>query len=205
MNTSSMNEKISYFNQRGPNWDEIVGNNTERLSQIRDVFTMINIQKGHKVLDAGCGNGVLFKFIEEKTGSSGEIVAIDAAEAMISRAKKIHDAYDNIRYIVGMLESVYIDENYFNAILCFSIIPHVDDKTAAFMNMRNSLRSDGRLYIFHLSDTKTLNDFHSTIDGPVRHDVLPCKDELEFMLNTAGLYIATYIDRKGLNFIECTK
>ncbi|HOR95109.1 MAG TPA: hypothetical protein PLZ38_14145, partial [Spirochaetota bacterium] len=61
---------------------------------------------------------------------------------------------------------------------------------------------DGALYIFHLSDTKSLNEFHSHLHAPVSKDFMPYKDELEQLLLDAGFVMKHYIDEPELNFIH---
>ena len=200
---STIEEKIEYFNSRGHRWDEIVGNNGERRSLIASVFGRIRLEPGQRVLDAGCGNGVLFPFIEEKIGPDGELSALDAAPSMLERARSLYPDYRNITFMQGRLETAELSAEHYDVILCFSIIPHVDDIPASLANMKRALRSDGLLYIFHLSDTKSLNAFHGSLDGPVKHDMLPEREEMLLLLERAGFSVVTYLDEPGLNFMQC--
>ena len=68
MNSKNYDDKIKYFNELSYNWDEIVGNDENRITKLRDVFTMIHINNGDTVLDVGCGTGVLFAIILQKIG-----------------------------------------------------------------------------------------------------------------------------------------
>lgn len=203
MTRDDIQAKIDYFNKIGDNWDEIVGNNNERIERIRNVFKMIEIETGDRVLDVGCGNGVLIPLIEEKIGPDGVINALDPAEAMILRAKKLYPQYNNIDYIVKTAEDADLKNEYYDAILCFAVFPHIENKMHALNLLKRALKNDGKLYIFHLSDTKSLNEFHSSVNGPVSHDIMPDKDELKEMLNKSSLALLRYIDTKGLNFVEC--
>ena len=195
-------EKIHYFNDLGPRWDEIVGNDKSKLSKLNDVFKLIPLKPGDTVLDVGCGNGVLFRIIEEKIGSEGRLYAVDPAGSMIERARLLHRDYHNITYAVGLIEEVSLPESEFDGILCFSVFPHLEDKREALRIMRGFLKEGGAIYIFHLSDTRTLNEFHGSLDAPVRHDCLPDRDEMIEIVRETGFTLVSYIDRPGLNFIE---
>lgn len=192
--------KVAYFDRMGPLWDETTGNYGERRLKLNEVFGLIRLRPGDRVLDAGCGNGILFDFIEERVGPEGILHAIDPAPAMIARAREKYSHYDNISYQTEPVERALLPDDFYECILCFASFPHFDDKSEALRLLRRCAGMDARLYIFHLSDTKTLNDFHGGLDSPVRHDRMPGREELEKMLAGAGFRLEEYIDRTGLNF-----
>jgi demethylmenaquinone methyltransferase/2-methoxy-6-polyprenyl-1,4-benzoquinol methylase len=179
-----------------------VGNNELRHGELARVFRDIRLRPGDRVLDAGCGNGVLIRHVEERIGEAGRITAIDYAPAMVARARELYEGYDNIDFLAGEIESADLPEGSFDTVLCFAVLPHVGNQALFIARLRRLIKPDGRLYIFHLADTKTLNDFHSGLDAPVRHDLLPERAELEALLAASGFAMLRYIDRTGLNFVE---
>lgn len=198
-----MNPKTSYFNDLAPRWDDIVGNrDSERLQSLKKVFASIALKRDEKIIDAGCGNGVLFPFIEEAIGPKGEISAVDPAAEMIETARSNFIRFSNITYHATSLEEMPFPEGHYDTALLFAVFPHVDDKSKALVNLRRALKTGGRLVIFHLADTKTLNDFHATLDAPVRHDLLPYREEMILLLEGAGFRMEVYEDEPGLNYIE---
>lgn len=195
-------DKICYFNELSPRWDEVVGNDESRTAQLREVFSLISIKAGDTVIDAGCGTGILFPLIEEHIGPEGTIIAIDAASKMLEEAKKKHASVRNIRYLVSTLEDAALLPKSADAILCFAVFPHIEDKAQALAKCREALKENGMLYIFHLSDTKSLNEFHHNLEAPVRHDCMPERDELEELFSRTRFRLTRYIDRPQLNFVE---
>jgi ubiquinone/menaquinone biosynthesis C-methylase UbiE len=154
------------------------------------------------VLDVGCGTGVHFPFIEERIGEGGRIMAVDSAPAMIARARELHAGHGNIEYMTAFIEDARLADGAFDVILCYAVLPHLDDIPAALGQLRKALSPDGTMYIFHPDDTRTLNEFHGSLKAPVRHDVLPGEGDLRLMLEEAGFRVLRYIDRPGLNFVE---
>ncbi len=196
-------EKIRYFDGLAPRWDETVGNDQARRDRIDEVFTMIDIGSGASVLDIGCGNGVLFRTILGRIGPGGSLVALDPSPMMIARAKELHPDIKNIEYVTGLVEDAGFPDGSFDTILCFAVLPHLASIPKGLEAMRRALKPAGLLYIFHLDDTATLNRFHSGMNAPVKHDMLPEEDELKKVLAESGFSVDTYIDRPGLNFVRC--
>jgi demethylmenaquinone methyltransferase/2-methoxy-6-polyprenyl-1,4-benzoquinol methylase len=203
MNRNHASERLKYFNDLGPRWDEVVGNDADRRARIAEVFGWLDIQRGDRVLDAGTGNGVLLPFIAEKTGREGAITAVDAAQTMVERARALYSANSTIEFVTGTLENIDLPSYHYNVILCFAVVPHLDNVLLAFRNLHRALDPKGVLYIFHLNDTRTLNEFHRGLDAPVKHDMLPDEAELRALLKDSGFTVVRYIDRPGLNFVEC--
>lgn len=204
MNSITKYMKADYFNGLANGWDEMVGNNRERALKIKNVFSMMDIYPGDTVLDVGCGNGILIRFIEEKITSTGIITAIDPAQAMIDRARELHNTYTNIEYITGFIEDSVFPRMY-DVVICYAVLPHVDNIPFTLEVIHNLLKNQGKLYIFHPASTNELNEFHSGMNSPVKHDILPEETEIKKLLSDAGFIVKAYIDEPGLNFVECFK
>ncbi len=194
-------DKIQYFDSLSKNWDELAGNNNERILKIRDVFSMIELKSGANVMDVGCGTGILFPIIHDYIGNTGTIFAVDTSSKMIEEAGKRNADIKNIKYIISPLEEVNIPENSIDVIICFAVFPHIEDKQKALLQCRMLLNQTGALYIFHLADTKSLNELHHNLNGPVSRDYMPYKDELEILFLKTGFAMKQYIDKPELNFI----
>ncbi|MGQ9844512.1 MAG: class I SAM-dependent methyltransferase [Spirochaetota bacterium] len=202
MTNKKYDDKIAYFNNLSANWDEVVGNDQLRIQELRNVFSLINIKPNDTVMDVGCGTGVLFTIIQERIGPQGTLIAVDPSDRMIEEAKKRYANFNNITYIVGPLEDITLPDKSINVILCFAVFPHIEDKQMALKKCYNFLTVDGSLYIFHLSDTKSLNEFHHNLNAPVSRDYMPIRKELEEMIRKTGFILMQYIDEPELNFIH---
>jgi len=196
------NKKNDYFNRLGPQWDNVVGNNSERLEKLNSILDRVNLNKGSRVMDLGCGNGVLIPLIEGRIGPDGSITAVDAAEVMLQTAREKYAGFNNITYINALIEDLDLENFSYDTVLAFAVVPHVEDKAAALNRLRSFLKDHGRLYIFHLADTVSLNEFHSHLDAPVSQDIMPDRNAMESLLLEAGFKVTVYIDQPGLNFIE---
>ena len=76
------------------------GKSSESLLNKELILKALNIQAGHTILDAGCGNGYMAKVFSSKVTQSGKVYAIDPdAEAI--EALRIETQGTNIEAIEG--------------------------------------------------------------------------------------------------------
>ena len=200
MNLKIYAEKNNYFNLLARTWDDMAG--SARNGELSLVFDRIDCPQGGRVLDVGCGTGVLFPYILEKIGAAGRLIAVDCAIEMIKTASEKFFDIENITYIAAYAEELDETPSSFDAIIAFAVFPHVENKLSALKKFRLLLKETGRLYIFHLSDTASLNKFHGGLSSPVCRDMMPDKDALGSIMKDARFEIKEYIDYTGLNFIE---
>ena len=61
----------------------------------------LNLSKGDKVLDMGCGTGHLSKYIADIVGLNGDVVGIDPDAERIKIAKEKYKEVNNLQFYVG--------------------------------------------------------------------------------------------------------
>ena len=194
--------KADYFDKMAPDWDTIIGNDEKRKSIIKNIMSTMGLSSGMSVLDVGCGTGILVPLIHERIGDKGSITAIDPSPEMIKQAKKNYGDFTNVKWKIGLIEETKFKKKEFDFVIAFAVFPHIDDKPEALNIIKHCLKKNGKLFIFHLSDTKSLNDFHSTLDAPVKDDVLPSKNKLIALFKESGFTMINYVDDQNLNLIE---
>lgn len=90
-----------------------------------NAFFVKNVSAGDKVLDIGCGNGVLTKAVASK---AGQVVGIDFDRETLEFAKK-HNNQENITYILGDA-TVYPFKDEFDVMVLSNILEHIEDRVA---------------------------------------------------------------------------
>ena len=139
MKSNTINKKeIEKFSKIAEEWWDPTGKfkplhkfNPIRISYIKEnIISTFNINKereilkGIKILDIGCGGGLLS---EPMARLGAEVVGIDASEKNINVAK-LHAKENNLRikYFCSSPENFKIDTK-FDVILNMEIIEHVED------------------------------------------------------------------------------
>ena len=116
--------------------------------------------KNIKVLDIGCGGGLL---AEPMCRLGAEVTAIDASEKNINVAK-LHSKKNDLKinYICTSPEKLQI-KNKFDVILNMEIVEHVEDVSFFLKSSSKLLKKDGIMFIATLN--KTLKSYIFAIVG----------------------------------------
>lgn len=155
------------------------------------------LQPGDHVLDVGTGTGLLIPFLLHVIGESGAITAIDYAEHMIQTCRSKHGHLDNVTIELHDIEVLDFPAASFNAITCFGVFPHLDNKVRALENFYRVLISGGPLIISHALSRAEINAHHLNTEPVVAHDVLPPASKMRQLLHDTGFEDISILDEYG--------
>ena len=175
MKTNTINKKeIEKFSKIAEEWWDPKGKfkplhnfNPLRISYLKDnIIKTFNIQKkdnilsGVKILDIGCGGGLL---CEPMSRLGAEVFGMDASEKNIEVAK-IHAKKSNlnIKYLCSSPEKFKSDLK-FDVILNMEIIEHVEDVDFFLKSCSKFLKKNGIMFVATLN--KTLKSYLFAIIG----------------------------------------
>jgi len=175
MKTNTINKKeIEKFSKISEEWWDPKGKfkplhnfNPLRISYIKDnIIKSFNIQKkdkilsGVKILDIGCGGGLL---CEPMSRLGAEVFGMDASEKNIKVAK-IHAKKSNlnIKYFCSSPEKFNSDLK-FDVILNMEIVEHVEDVDFFLKSCTKFLKKNGIMFVATLN--KTLKSYLFAIIG----------------------------------------
>ncbi|UCD56177.1 MAG: class I SAM-dependent methyltransferase [Candidatus Hydrogenedentota bacterium] len=130
-------------------------------SGIRDsIFRRIAISNEDRILDAGCGYGLVSRAIRDKIKKEGltgtEQHAFDISNDMLQAFREI--GADDINLQQLDVRDLPYDEDYFDIIVTSAMLEYVPEIENALISMRRCLKAGGRIYIF-MSRKSPLNNF----------------------------------------------
>jgi len=120
--------------------------NDTRISRL---LPHVDLDRGDKVVDFGCGNGLLML---ETAGVVSEYVGIDFSPDFIAAAENKRRAFNlqNCRLLLGDINEVCARyHGYFTKAFLLDFSEHVSDSDLLefLKSIRSSLRQDGELYL----------------------------------------------------------
>ena len=120
------------------------------LGPIRDrVLDGAHVEEGDTVLDVGCGDGLIAFGALERVGRDGRVVFSDISQDLLDRCEEIADGDERCRFVrVGATDLDAIDDESVDVVTLRSVLIYVDDRDAAFRELRRVLRPGGRVSLF---------------------------------------------------------
>lgn len=196
-------EKRSYFNELAPRWDSLPAME-DAQAKVRAFIERSAVRHARRILDCGCGTGVLLPALLERCSAAEVFVELDLAENMLKvNAARFSDA--RIRRVCADGARLPFPEACFDLVLCFGVLPHFEDLTGALAEMRRVLRSGGALAIGHPMGSRELNACHQSLGAPVAGDVLPPSSELAQALAAAGMTRIEAEENPGSYFVRAER
>jgi demethylmenaquinone methyltransferase/2-methoxy-6-polyprenyl-1,4-benzoquinol methylase len=194
-----MMQKRLFFNELAENWDAHF--ETPELKRYLEEFVpMFGLKKGQRILDVGTGTGILIPYLQQEVGLTGHIIALDYAEKMIEVCKSKYKQFSNIDFLVNKIEENEFSSCSFDAVICFGVFPHLDDKLGALNQINRILKKDGRLIIAHALSSQEILVHHKNSSSVVAQDSLPKKAEMKKLLKKTGFHRISITDIPGRYF-----
>lgn len=101
----------------------------------------LNAQPGEVIFDAGCGIGYLLNYV---CLSVGRGIGVDFSHEAINQAA---NHYPKLNLVSGDLLRLSFRDNYFDKIICFNVIEHLQSQDKLLSELRRVLKQDGILVI----------------------------------------------------------
>ena len=186
----------AFFNEAAGKWDEKYG--TPELARFLErLIPSFGLKPGQKILDAGTGTGVLIPYLIQTVGPFGSITAIDYAEEMVKICKSKYAQLLNVTVENQDVETLNFPSKCFDAVTCFGLFPHLENKEKALLQMNRVLKKRGKLIIAHALSSVEIKARHKDVTLAVAKDTLPNEKEMNRLLNNAGFVDVCIRDEPG--------
>lgn len=144
--------------------DQSNTNERMRLAK-RHFISFLKPQKGHALLDIGCGVGHDVHMLADLVGQTGLVVGIDKSQVMIEEAKRrFRRTAAPVEFHAYDAHKLQFDQDCFDGVVCFSVLTHCEEPAAVLSEVKRVLKPGGR-FIALEPDWETLvlstNDQHS--------------------------------------------
>jgi SAM-dependent methyltransferase len=105
----------------------------------------LTARPGESVLDIGCGGGETALDLARAVAPDGSVLGIDLSGAVLGFAQRAGNGCERLRFVQGDAQVFPFEPASFDAAFSRFGVMFFNDPTAAFINIRRSLRPHGRL------------------------------------------------------------
>ena len=112
-----------------------------------DLLRVASLRAGERVLDVGCGTGVVTRLAVEQVGPDGTVAGLDINPGMLAVARSITPSDTGIEWYQASAESMPLPDGAFDVVLCQLSLQFVADRLRGLREMRRVLTSGGRLVL----------------------------------------------------------
>jgi ubiquinone/menaquinone biosynthesis C-methylase UbiE len=114
----------------------------------RRLIELADPKQGERVLDVGCGTGVVARQVAERLGSSCTVTGVDLSPNMLAVARAVANQNRlKIDWCQGNAEQLPFSETSFDLVLCQFALMFIPNKAAALAEMHRVVSKSGRVLI----------------------------------------------------------
>jgi len=114
----------------------------------RQALLRAGLKPGMKVLDVGCGTGLLAREALAVIGPDGALTGIDPSPGMLAEGRS---ALPAAAFIEGRAERLPVPDAQADFLSLGYALRHIDDVQVAFADFRRALRPGGRLLLLEIT------------------------------------------------------
>ena len=112
-----------------------------------DLLRVASLRAGERVLDVGCGTGVVTRLAAVEVGPDGTVAGLDINPGMLAAARSITPPDMGIEWYEAGAESMPLPDGAFDVVLCQLSLQFVADRPRGLREMWRVLTSGGRLVL----------------------------------------------------------
>ena len=174
--------QIEFWNgETGRNWvthDALMEAMLQPLGEA--VINTLAPQPGENILDIGCGCGHTSLGLADRVGADGLVTGIDISAPMLAVANQLageHNAeLSSIQFVEADAQTHAFEPERYDGVFSRFGVMFFEDPVAAFANIRNALRTSGRL-AFCCWQPRAVNPF-MTVPAMAALELLPAPPEM---------------------------
>lgn len=116
-----------------------------------EYLQLLGVRPGERVLDLGCGSGVVTRAMAKRVAPGGCAVGIDASPALVAVAREYADAAGlggSVEFHEGDCRRLPFPDASFDAAIAATVLAHVPEAERALAEMVRVTRLGGRVGVF---------------------------------------------------------
>lgn len=130
---------------------EARGMSPDEIATRRDYLDLLALRAGERVLDLGCGSGVVTRDIARRVTPGGQVVGIDTSVELLAIARELAIAAGldkAVEFLQGDGRTLPFADGEFDAVVAVTVLAHIANADHAIAEMVRVARPVGRVAVF---------------------------------------------------------
>jgi ubiquinone/menaquinone biosynthesis C-methylase UbiE len=130
---------------------EARGKNPQFSKMLGDYLDAMRIARTARVLDMGCGTGLVARAIARDTGFTGHVTGVDLSPYLVAAAKRLANEEgltERLEFRPGDVRSLDFAEETFDALVAHTLLSHVEDPLSVLREATRVVKPGGMIGIF---------------------------------------------------------
>lgn len=162
-------------------FDAKAAQNTERsyltpeiIHQRSRTLDALALKAGERILDAGCGTGLLLERMAISVGDKGLVVGLDCSPDMLDVARHRCQDFGHVELQQGKVEELNFESDSFDVVSCSQTLLYVEQVERALCEIHRVLKPYGRVAII---ETDWRGVVFNSLDEILTRRILTAWDE----------------------------
>jgi ubiquinone/menaquinone biosynthesis C-methylase UbiE len=118
------------------------------VPQLNALIAAAEIREGQRVIDLGCGNGMIAEYIADRSGA--HVTGLDyVPEAIRQAGERTRSKADRLSFMVGDINALVLPASTYDVIVSIDTIYFSEDYAATLSALKTALRPGGRLAVLY--------------------------------------------------------
>jgi ubiquinone/menaquinone biosynthesis C-methylase UbiE len=145
----------------------------EQIAKIKAALEGLKIHKHSLVLDAGCGTGLLFGYVTDKTEAT---IGLDISRKILLQAKKRAKNFQNICLILADADNMPLKENIFDHLFGITLIQNMPNPAKTLNEISRVAKENAVIVVTGMKKAFTLEKFEELLLD-AGFNIIALKDE----------------------------
>jgi len=175
---------------------ELRGEAPEEVGARSAYLDLLGVGPGLRVLDVGCGSGVVTRAILARVAPGGSVVGVDAQPALLRLAQEQTPGAD---FRVGDALSLPFGDAEFDVVVCVTVLEHMPEAARAIPELVRVAQPGGRVGVL-CGDQESFIVAHP--DRLLTRRILDAFVELRFANPWIGRQVPALLEQAGLRDVQ---
>jgi ubiquinone/menaquinone biosynthesis C-methylase UbiE len=142
----------------------------EQVEKLNLTLRFVEMNKGDKILDAGCGTGLIAEVISDRY----VIIGVDASQGLLMKAKERFRRRKDSHLVLADVDHLPFKDAIFDHAFAVTLIQNMPNPTKTLGEIKRTCKARSSLVVTGLKKNFNLRSFLSTLEEAGMNVVLVC-------------------------------